>query len=258
VFQLLKRKNQGENITIMKNEVKIFEITKQYNKTGFPDDELSLGYSIDVFQESINKTFREYLVNFDFMVRVLENYGFVLVKKEEAQKMNLPNGSGLFGELFSMMEHDIKRFPYLKADYGESMYMTSEERTISFLNRYFVFQKIRDVKNTEKIAKISLEEEKDERKEIQDIEDEFDIMRFDQGKVEKAEKPGKTGKSKTSRKMEKQKYKLDEYSPIVESPEKEELPEKEKEKEVPEKQKVVFGKDVVLIKRKPKKITLIE
>ena len=36
---------------------------------------MSLGYAIGVYQESINKTFKEYLVNFNYFVRMMENYG---------------------------------------------------------------------------------------------------------------------------------------------------------------------------------------
>ena len=88
-------------MAIYRDKTKIYEITKQYNNTGFPEDETSLGYSIDVYQESINKVFREYLVNFKYLQRILENYGFTLVTKEEAENMGLPDGSGLFDELFN-------------------------------------------------------------------------------------------------------------------------------------------------------------
>jgi hypothetical protein len=58
------------------NGKKIYELTKQYSQTGFPDDENSIG-CFDVYQESINKTFREYLVNYPLLVRMMENYGFI-------------------------------------------------------------------------------------------------------------------------------------------------------------------------------------
>ena len=85
----------GESITIFKDEYKIYELTKRYEQTGFPDDELSLGYSIDVYQESINKVFREYLVNFEYLTQIMEDYGFVLLNDEEAKQMNLPNSTCL-------------------------------------------------------------------------------------------------------------------------------------------------------------------
>ena len=55
-----------------------------------PDDDTSLGYAVDVYQESINKTFTEYLVNFDFLIRAMENFGFVPISDGEAQRMGFP------------------------------------------------------------------------------------------------------------------------------------------------------------------------
>jgi hypothetical protein len=159
VFDILNSKNKDESITIFKNEQKIYEITKLYDQTGFPDDELSLGYPINVYQESINQTFREYLVNFDYFVQLMEDYGFVLVKKEQAQKMDMPDGTGLFTELFTYMETELKRNPKKVADYGTAPRMTKEEKQISFMNRYFMFQKVRNV-DTKKIAEVLFTEEK--------------------------------------------------------------------------------------------------
>jgi hypothetical protein len=153
VFNKLKDKNMGESVTIFKDDYKIYELTKRYDQTGFPDDELSLGYSIDVYQESINKVFREYLVNFEYLTQIMEDYGFVLLNEEEAKQMNLPNPTGLFSELYSSMETEIKINPSKKADYKEAVYMGAEEKQISFMNRYFIFKKMRnvDAKKMEKI-----------------------------------------------------------------------------------------------------------
>lgn len=145
VFNMLKNKEEGESIPIMKDDKKIYEITKMYNKTGFPDDELSLGYNIGIYQESINKTFVEYLVNFDYFIREMENYGFVVVPSEDATHMNLPSGTGMFSELFKQMEDSVSTNPRMKQDVGSALYMTPEEKRISFMNRYFVFKKIRNV-----------------------------------------------------------------------------------------------------------------
>ena len=153
VFDMLQQKHKDESITIFKGDRKIYELTKKYDKTGFPDDETSLGYPIDVFQESINKVFREYLVNFNYLIQLMEDYGFVLITKEEANQMNLPNATGLFNELFSRMEMDIKMKPSTKSNYKEALYMSSEEKQISFMNRYFVFKKVRSV-DAKKICEI--------------------------------------------------------------------------------------------------------
>jgi hypothetical protein len=152
VFDLLKNKMKTESMTLMRDEHRIFQITKQYDQTGFPEDEQSLGYAIDVFQESIGKEFREYLVNFEFLIRMMENYGFVLTPNEEAQKLGLPNGTGMFSELFQMMENDIRRNPRSTHNYKQAMQMSEDEKQISYLNRYFVFRKTTQI-NTDKLAK---------------------------------------------------------------------------------------------------------
>jgi hypothetical protein len=153
VFNVLKNKKREESMTIMREDKKIYEITKQYDQTGFPEDEMSLGYAIDVYQESINKVFREYLVNFKYVERVLENYGFVVLPEAEAKAMGLPAGSGLFDQLFDNMNTDVVRDQRLASDYGTAADMTPEEKRISFMNRYFVFKKMRSV-NAEKVGKM--------------------------------------------------------------------------------------------------------
>ena len=145
VFDMLRTKENGESLSIIKNERKIFEITKLYDETGFPDDELSLGYPINVYQESINQVFREYLVNFDYLKRIMEDYGFVLLSKEDAVSLNLIDGTGMFDKLFHAMEVEVSRNLNRRSDYRKAIYMSPEEKRISFMNRYFVFKKVRTV-----------------------------------------------------------------------------------------------------------------
>jgi hypothetical protein len=141
---------EGDSISfITESNKKICEITKRYSDSGFPEDESSIGYPIDVFQETINKTFREYLVNFQYLIRSLENYGFVLINNEEAHQLGLPNSSGLFNELFAMMENEIKQNPKRKFDYKDAFKMSNAEKSLSFINRYFVFKKMISVRANE-------------------------------------------------------------------------------------------------------------
>jgi hypothetical protein len=151
IFKLLKDKEINESVSIFDNENKLLEITKRYNEVEFPDDSSSLGYKIDVFQESINKTFAEYLVNFKYLTRMLENYGFVPLTKEDALRLNMPSSSGLFSELFNKMKDEIKRNPKNASLYKDAMNMTAGERKISFLNRYFIYKKVRNV-DADKLA----------------------------------------------------------------------------------------------------------
>jgi hypothetical protein len=111
-----------------------------------------VGYKIDVFQESINQLIPEYLVNFDYLNRLMENFGFKIVSREEAKQKGLPEGNGLFSELYMVMLEEMKKNKYtgMGTEYGEAKNMTSYEKKISFLNRYFVYKKIRHV-NTSKV-----------------------------------------------------------------------------------------------------------
>lgn len=146
IFELLKNIKTNESVQLKDqyNGQKIWEVIKEYGSDHFDNNSSCIGYKISVFQESINQLIPEYLVNFDYFQRVMEAYGFHLITKEEANELKLPNGSGLFSELFSdMMAHGGK-------NYGKAPYMTEEEKKISFLNRYVVYKKRIQV-NTDKV-----------------------------------------------------------------------------------------------------------
>jgi len=164
IFNLLKNKKEGESETIYDGDVKVWEIQKEYSETTFEDDVTSLGYKINVYQESINKMFPEYLINFDYLDRILENYGFRLITRDEAKDLGLPNGSGMFQDLYNLMEEEVKRERYKKKEYENALNMTSYEKKISFLNRYFVYKKIAHV-NAEKVSIELMEESMSEGKE---------------------------------------------------------------------------------------------
>jgi len=77
------------------------------------------------------------------------------VPREEAKTLGLPEGSGMFIELYHKMMDEIKRSPMKAVDYKEAPNMTKYEKDISFLNRYFVFKKIRTI-NAEKLTNVIL------------------------------------------------------------------------------------------------------
>lgn len=154
IFDALKNVEKGNGIQINdgENKVKIWEIKKEYSEIQFPDDSNCIGYKIDVFQESINQLISEYLVNFDYLNRLMENFGFKIVSRDEAKQLGLPEGNGLFSELYMIMLEEMKKNKYtgMGSEYGEAKEMTAYEKKISFLNRYFVYKKIRHV-NTNKV-----------------------------------------------------------------------------------------------------------
>ena len=178
IFEMLKDKEKDESIILMNGSEKQFEITKMYSQTGFPDDENSLGYSINVFQDSIGAVHNEFLVNFDYFVRIMEDYGFVPLTSEEALNIGLPDGIGNFEELFKQMENEVKINGKLKLEYKKSMFMTSKEKQVSFMNNFFVFRKMRNVA-AEKLEKNML---------TKNVEDEEIKPINEEGNEEKKEK----------------------------------------------------------------------
>jgi hypothetical protein len=170
LFKLLSPKKENESVVFMNNKSKICEIVKKYSDTGFPDDESSLGYTVDVYQESIGQFAREYLVNFTLFIEMMDNYGFKLVSKDEAQQMGLPNSTGLFSELYDNMKNEIRRRPSAGIDYKDAPFMSTAEQSVSFLNRYFVFRKVMSVDAAKK-EKLFLQND-----DINDINERFDTV----------------------------------------------------------------------------------
>jgi hypothetical protein len=136
VFQALK--NPNGQFVVDKNTTTLCKITKRYDASieQFPSDESSVGMKIDVFQESIGNTFSEYLVSFEYLTRLLGNYGFVSVPKQELLAMNFEASQGSFASLFTNMEKEKGN-----AFIGKATQLSPDEKKISFMNRYFIFKK---------------------------------------------------------------------------------------------------------------------
>ena len=181
VFNMLNSLSKNESISIFKNEKKIWELTKSYDAKEFNDDESSLGYAINVYQETINKTFREYLVNYKYLLRIMENNGFVLLTETEYKQLNLPSSMGNFEQLYNFMTNELKSNNYLLKKLGKSAQLSAEEKQISFLNNYFIFKKIRNVEYDPEELVSKKQELKD--KELQDelmgdfkkLDEEFEV-----------------------------------------------------------------------------------
>ena len=157
IFNMLRDKQVGESLVLMQKERKIWEITKEYRQTTFEDNVSSIGYPINVFQESINKTFREWLVNFEYFKRLMENYGFILAPAEDLKDINLTQPTGLFTDIYEKLAVAAKTNSKLRMEIGKALDMTTAEKTISFSNRYFIFKKVRNV-DTQQIVIAALDE----------------------------------------------------------------------------------------------------
>jgi hypothetical protein len=225
IFNKLRTKAQGEGDIIYHNDKKVWSITKDYDAVSYEDNITSLGYKISVYQESINQTIPEFLVNFDFLVETMSNYGFRLLPRDDAKKIGLPEGSGLFIEMYNKMMDEIKKFPKTEKEFGMASSMMDYEKRISFLNRFFVFQKIA-TRNVEKLTKSILEHAPDE-------------IEFEDRQTEKAQKAVEETDKKLKPKVKnlKKKIELNDENPKEKTVQPIEVVEVEVEKHVLEKEK---------------------
>ena len=149
IFHLLKDKSHNESIIIKDdtNSHTLLEITKLYDQDNYNNDHSSLGYGVNVHQESINKTFKEYLVNYDYLVGMMEKFGFIPAPTEDLanHKCMMETGIGTFEYLYKLMLEDNKQSRGKRNEYGNASRLTKSEQKISFLNKYFIFKKVRNV-----------------------------------------------------------------------------------------------------------------
>jgi hypothetical protein len=186
---MLKNKAVGEGVSIIDGGTKIWEVQKQYRNADLSNDSSCLGYKIDVYQESINKLIPEFLVNYDYFTRVMENYGFQVIPRDEAIELGLPEGSGLFSDLYTSLTNEVAKNKSFAKEYKGALYMNANEKKISFLNRYVVYKKIRIVN----AAKVILEEA--EQVEVPQVEE---VIEMDIPVPEKKKRARKVKEATTS------------------------------------------------------------
>jgi hypothetical protein len=105
----------------------IWRIRKQYpDMDQMMDDETSLGMKIDADVESINNTSHEFLVNFDYLTKLMVEYGFELVD------------SRLFHEVPNSM---LEEFYAEKKPIGTQLRNKIKALEYSVLHRWFIFVK---------------------------------------------------------------------------------------------------------------------
>jgi mRNA (guanine-N7-)-methyltransferase len=120
IFDMLKNEvtvNEYDDDTLL------WKITKRYKSNTFESNYNSLGLPIDVYMDSIGKSFTEYLVNFDYLGVICEEFDLKLVKLID------------FSDLFMEMTDS-------KINYGNAGKMDAKLKKYSFLNKCFVLEKI--------------------------------------------------------------------------------------------------------------------
>ena len=141
VFDKLKYTDYQDSMYIINGDEKMWEIKKLYNNDSFPDTEECIGYTIDVFQESINTWQKEHLVNFDYLTSALQLYGFEPITDVEAKSFEFPSAIGSFKDEFDIMDEKIDNRELNPHIVKGANKMSSNEKEISFLNNYFIYKK---------------------------------------------------------------------------------------------------------------------
>jgi hypothetical protein len=129
----------------------IYQIKKKYDITDFTYDKDNLddmfGQEIEVFMASIGQPITEYLVNFEFFLDIMKEYGFEpsmpSFKKGEYNPINEPLQSfdTIIGSLDEVRERD---HAFVKKTYNTELYDLSSKQGYQFLsglNNWFIFQK---------------------------------------------------------------------------------------------------------------------
>jgi hypothetical protein len=249
IFQALSRLESGDEICVLSSgggggggrtdPQKIWSARKKFHQTEFEPDSSSIGYEIEVYQDTINKATREYLVNFDYLTQLLENYGFDLVSPEEAATtliFPMPDGTATFDGMFHQMEVDCKKkrdemggggggtdagvgggsgsgdtwTRQCRQEYGSALYMTPEEKQISFYNRYFIFRKNRSINakqlKSSFLTYAGLQEQQDRAESESGVDDDIALQKITKASmpIDVASKPAIAAHILEQQKTEKQ------------------------------------------------------
>ena len=158
VFQVLDKLENGHLEMIDDFGNKVYSITKQYEIDDFTyskdKKEKLLGQKIDVYMNSIGKTFTEYLVNFEYFIDLMKEYDLELAKpnfKSEYKEffdnkdLQYTNGFGGFEMMIQHLEKLYSKDLSLKQYFPEAFGLLKEKnkllRELSSFNNWFIFEK---------------------------------------------------------------------------------------------------------------------
>jgi len=169
-FELLKDVEEGDAVEGSEGETLIWSIKKGYEMEELRPDETSVGLPIDVRFISIGAEHTEYLVNFDYLTKRLDEIGFALLTDRELAGLpgGLKHSTNLFENSYKMVPDGQNKFP-----------MKEAVREFSFLSRWFIFKR-RGAGLTEPIltgpALAKKESEEDEESEEEEKENKVIVL----------------------------------------------------------------------------------
>ena len=149
LFDLLKASSSSSWSLFNNANNKLIEIRKKYDysEKEFPSDETSLGFEVEVWQESINQYISEYLVSFEYLDLLMSKYGFEVPSTDVMRA----DGITFFKKArasFKVLYDEMSKTGHPEK-YGNALKMSNQEKMVSFLNDYFIYKKVRSVNATE-------------------------------------------------------------------------------------------------------------
>jgi SAM-dependent methyltransferase len=126
----------GESIGRRKDDRVLWDLRKMYKKFDKTPTK-NVGLQIDVYMETINKRFSEYLVDFGLLEAELNALGIVPLTPQECKDLGVSNYTGTFKELFQEMSSSNNKNRVIDS----ALSMQQEEKDYSFMNRWFIFKK---------------------------------------------------------------------------------------------------------------------
>ena len=149
----------------MKNEFKktIYKIEKKYKDTDFEykkgDVKSMVGRKINVYIDTIGQTIEEYLVNFEFFIDIMKEYGFKLSSLERSHKVpkntydifrnkktTYMDGIGGFEQIIEELSVITKKEKDFYQKYPEASLINLEKckelKLLSSFHNWFIFEKV--------------------------------------------------------------------------------------------------------------------
>ena len=146
IFNELEKPEPFEYIDTLGNL--IYRVEKKYKTKDFKykgDRKDMLGQEINVYMESIGQDIPEYLVNFDYFIDIMKQYGFEPYKPKMKTKYNkvIKNDIGSFLDIIKELDTIQKDDIELNRYYKQSLDILKDPALIklSSMNNYFIFQK---------------------------------------------------------------------------------------------------------------------
>jgi mRNA (guanine-N7-)-methyltransferase len=154
VYELLKGKEFIMGKTFSGETM--WKIDKKYSSTSkllFSDKRPNFGKEIDVYVKTIGNVHKEYLVNFDYLDKIMMEYGFskIFVKPFEDFYNELMEGKNLMDLSDEEMKLDIDAVKK----------MSEEEKRFSFLSSAFMYKKEKNSSDSLLKKLVELMEKKD-------------------------------------------------------------------------------------------------